>query len=36
MGTIGYFLIGAHALAALYDHFVSRDNTLTHMLPRRE
>ena len=32
-GTSGYFLIGAHALAALYHHHVTRDNTLTRMLP---
>jgi len=32
---IGYYLIGMHALAALYHHFFSRDNTLTNMLPRR-
>lgn len=35
IGTIGYYIIGAHALAALYHHFVSRDNTLANMLPRR-
>ena len=35
VGTVGYYIIGAHALAALYHHFVSRDNTLTNMLPRR-
>ena len=35
IGTIGYYLIGAHALAALYHHFVTRDDTLLHMLPRR-
>lgn len=34
IGTIGYYIIGAHALAALYHHFLSRDNTLTNMLPR--
>jgi cytochrome b561 len=33
IGTIGYFLIGAHALAALFHHFVSRDDTLVRMLP---
>jgi cytochrome b561 len=33
IGTIGYFLIGAHAGAALFHHFVSRDNTLSRMLP---
>jgi cytochrome b561 len=33
IGSIGYFLIGAHALAALYHHYVLRDNTLLRMLP---
>jgi cytochrome b561 len=32
---VGYFLIGLHALAALFHHYVSRDNTLTRMLPGR-
>jgi Ca2+-transporting ATPase len=32
-GTVGYFLIGLHAIAALYHHFVVRDNTLMRMLP---
>ncbi|GIZ13285.1 cytochrome b561 [Pseudomonas sp. NCCP-436] len=32
-GTAGYWLIGLHALAALYHHHVARDNTLTRMLP---
>jgi cytochrome b561 len=32
-GTIGYFLIGLHAAAALFHHYVSRDNTLRRMLP---
>lgn len=32
-GTVGYFLIGAHAAAALFHHYVIRDNTLTRMLP---
>ncbi|MDO8990488.1 MAG: cytochrome b [Sideroxyarcus sp.] len=35
VGTTGYFLIGLHALAALYHHFIQRDNTLTRMLPGR-
>jgi cytochrome b561 len=34
-GTIGYFLVGLHAGAALFHHYVKRDNTLTRMLPRR-
>lgn len=33
IGTVGYFLIGAHALAALFHHFIARDNTLVRMLP---
>ncbi len=32
-GTVGYFLIGLHAIAALYHHYISRDNTLRNMLP---
>jgi cytochrome b561 len=35
VGTTGYFLIGLHAMAALYHHFIQRDNTLTRMLPKR-
>lgn len=34
-GTVGYFLIGLHAVAALYHHYVVRDNTLKRMLPWR-
>ena len=34
-GTVGYFLIGLHALAALFHHYVMRDNTLRRMLPIR-
>jgi cytochrome b561 len=33
IGAIGYFLIGAHALAALYHHYALGDNTLIRMLP---
>lgn len=32
--TIGYFLIGLHAVAALYHHYLLRDDTLRRMLPR--
>ncbi|MFO6255884.1 cytochrome b, partial [Pseudomonas aeruginosa] len=35
IGNAGYFLIGLHAAAALFHHFVSRDNTLVRMLPQR-
>jgi cytochrome b561 len=33
-GTIGYWLIGLHAIAALFHHYVARDNTLLRMLGR--
>ena len=33
IGTVGYFLIGAHAFAALFHHYITRDNTLVRMLP---
>jgi cytochrome b561 len=33
-GNIGYFLIGLHAAAALFHHYVTRDNTLLRMLPK--
>jgi cytochrome b561 len=35
VGTLGYFLIGAHAAAALFHHYILRDSTLRQMLPRR-
>jgi cytochrome b561 len=35
LATAGYFLIGLHAIAALFHHYVQRDNTLRRMtLPR--
>ena len=36
IGTLGYYLIGLHAAAALYHHYVTRDDTLLRMLPRRD
>lgn len=33
--TVGYVLIGAHAAAALFHHYILRDDTMTRMLPRR-
>lgn len=33
IGNIGYALIGVHAAAALYHHFLRRDTTFRHMLP---
>lgn len=35
VGTIGYWLIGLHAAAAVFHHHVMRDDTLLRMLPRR-
>lgn len=34
-GTIGYYLIGLHAVAGLFHHYFMRDNTLVRMLPRQ-
>lgn len=33
IGVAGYWLIGLHALAALYHHYILKDNTLKRMLP---
>ncbi len=35
IGTIGYYLIGLHAAAALFHHYVMHDDTLRRMLPAR-
>ncbi|MBS0590327.1 MAG: cytochrome b [Proteobacteria bacterium] len=35
IGTIGYWLIGLHVVAALYHHHFMRDDTLLRMLPQR-
>lgn len=35
IGTIGYYLIGLHAAAALIHHYVIPDNTLLRILPKR-
>jgi cytochrome b561 len=35
-GEVGYYLIGLHAAAALFHHYVVRDNTLRRMLPGRD
>jgi superoxide oxidase len=32
VGELGYWLIGLHAAAALFHHYVVRDNTLSRML----
>lgn len=36
IGTAGYYLIGLHAAAALYHHYIMRDNTMARMLPVRK
>ncbi len=33
IGTLGYWLIGLHAVAALYHHYLMHDNTLRRILP---
>lgn len=33
VGTTGYFLVGLHTIAALFHHYLLRDNTLRRMLP---
>lgn len=35
VGEVGYWLIGLHAAAALFHHYLLRDNTLVRMLPSR-
>lgn len=35
IGTLGFYLIGLHAAAALFHHTIMRDNTLLRMLPAR-
>jgi cytochrome b561 len=34
-GTIGYWLIGLHAVAALFHYYILRDGLMARMLPRR-
>ena len=34
-GTIGYFLLGLHAAAALFHHYVLKDDTMIRILPPR-
>ncbi len=35
-GVIGYWLIGLHAVVALFHHYLLKDNTLLRMLPKRK
>jgi len=34
--SLGYWLIGLHAVAGLYHHYVRKDNTLLRMLPGKD
>lgn len=36
IANAGYFIIGLHAAAALFHHYIVRDNTLDRMLPLRK
>ena len=36
IGTLGYYLIGLHVLAALYHQHIKHDNTMARMLPLRK
>lgn len=35
VGSAGYFLIGLHALAGLFHHYILRDNTLLRITLKR-
>lgn len=35
IGVLGYYLIGLHTIAALFHHYVLKDDTLIRMMPRR-
>ena len=36
LANIGYFLIALHAAAALFHHYVQKDNTLLRMMPNKK
>lgn len=36
LARLGYWLIGFHAMAALFHHYFMKDNTLLRMLPAKE
>jgi cytochrome b561 len=36
IANIGYFVIGIHAFAALFHHYVWKDNTLLRMMPGKK
>lgn len=33
IANLGYFVIGIHGVAALYHHYIRRDDTLRRMMP---
>ena len=33
VATLGYFLVGLHAVAALFHHYIVKDDTLRRMMP---
>jgi cytochrome b561 len=35
VGTFGYYLIGLHTIAALFHHYIVKDNTLIRMRPKK-
>jgi cytochrome b561 len=35
IGTLGYYMVGLHAVAALFHHYFVKDNTLVRMLPQK-
>lgn len=35
VGTVGYFLIGLHSFAALFHHYIAKDDVLRRMMPGR-
>ncbi len=35
VGTVAYFLIGLHSVAALFHHYIAKDNVLRRMMPGR-
>jgi cytochrome b561 len=35
VATLGYYLVGLHAAAALVHHYFQHDNTLLRMMPGR-
>ncbi|WP_336195293.1 cytochrome b [Hafnia paralvei] len=36
LANVGYFLIALHAAAALFHHYIQKDNTLLRMMPNRK